>query len=30
MVELLPSLFRVCPKRIDGTPIEACTQYPLR
>ncbi|HEY1585915.1 MAG TPA: metallophosphoesterase family protein [Polyangia bacterium] len=30
MVELLPSLFRVCPKRVDGTPIEACTQYPLR
>ena len=30
MVEVLPSLFRVCPKRVDGTPIEACTQYPLR
>ena len=30
MVELLPSLFRVCPKRADGTPIEACTQYPLK
>jgi hypothetical protein len=30
MVELLPSLFRVCPKRVDGTPIEACIQYPLR
>ena len=30
MVELLPSLFRVCPKRVDGTPIEPCTQYPLR
>jgi hypothetical protein len=29
MVELLPSLFRVCPKRVDGTPIEACTQYSL-
>ncbi len=29
MVELLPSLFRVCPKRVDGTPIEACIQYPL-
>jgi hypothetical protein len=30
MVELLPSLFRVCPKRVDGTPIESCVQYPLR
>jgi hypothetical protein len=30
MVELLPSLFRVCPKRADGTPIEACTQYALK
>ena len=30
MVEVLPSLFRVCPKRVDGTAIEACTQYPLR
>jgi hypothetical protein len=30
MVELLPSLFRVCPKRVDGTPLEACTVYPLR
>ena len=30
MVEVLPSLFRVCPKRVDGTPIEPCTQYPLR
>ncbi|HEY2746979.1 MAG TPA: metallophosphoesterase family protein [Polyangia bacterium] len=29
MVEVLPSLFRVCPKRVDGTPIEACTQYPI-
>ncbi|MGZ3425060.1 MAG: metallophosphoesterase family protein, partial [Polyangia bacterium] len=29
MVEVLPSLFRICPKRVDGTPIEACTQYPL-
>lgn len=30
MVELLPSLFRVCPKRVDGTPLEACSVYPLR
>jgi calcineurin-like phosphoesterase family protein len=29
MVEVLPSLFRVCPKRVDGTPLESCTQYPL-
>jgi hypothetical protein len=30
MVELLSSLFRVCPKRVDGTPLEQCTVYPLR
>ena len=30
MVEVLPALFRVCPKRVDGTAIEACSQYPLR
>jgi hypothetical protein len=30
MVEVLPGLFRVCPKRVDGTPIESCIQYPLR
>jgi hypothetical protein len=30
MVELLPSLFRVCPKRVDGSPLESCTVYPLR
>ena len=30
MVELLPTLFRVCPKRVDGTAIEPCSQYPLR
>lgn len=29
MVEVLPSLFRVCPKHVDGTPLEPCTQYPL-
>lgn len=30
MVELLPSLFRVCPKHVDGSPLEPCTVYPLR
>jgi acid phosphatase type 7 len=30
MVEVLPSLFRVCPKRVDGTPIERCIQYPVK
>jgi 3',5'-cyclic AMP phosphodiesterase CpdA len=30
MVEVLPSLFRVCAKRVDGTAIEPCVQYPLK
>jgi hypothetical protein len=30
VVEVVPPLFRVCPKRIDGTPIEACAQLKLR
>jgi hypothetical protein len=30
MIELLPSLFRVCPKRVDGTALEPCTTYTLR
>lgn len=29
IVEVLPTLFRVCPRRPDGTPIEPCTDYPL-
>jgi hypothetical protein len=29
-VEVLPGFFRVCPKRPDGTPIESCTEYPLK
>jgi len=29
-VEVLPGFFRVCPKRSDGTPIEACADYPLK
>jgi acid phosphatase type 7 len=29
-VQVLPSLFRICPKRTDGTPLAACTSYPLR
>jgi acid phosphatase type 7 len=30
MVEVMPTLFRVCPKRTDGTPIEACATFPLK
>jgi hypothetical protein len=30
LVEVLPKLFRVCPKRPDGSPLEACVDYPLR
>jgi hypothetical protein len=30
VVEVVPPLFRVCPKRIDGSPIEACVQLKLR
>jgi len=30
VVEVVPPLFRVCPKRLDGTPIEACAQLKLR
>jgi hypothetical protein len=28
-VEVLPGLLRICPKRIDGTPLEACQQARL-
>ncbi len=27
MLEVMPSFFRVCPKRVDGTPIEPCVTY---
>jgi 3',5'-cyclic AMP phosphodiesterase CpdA len=30
LVEVMPSFFRLCPKRPDGTPIEACVELPLR
>ena len=30
MVEVMPTLFRVCPRRPDGTPIEACASFPLK
>jgi acid phosphatase type 7 len=30
MLEVMPSFFRVCPKRVDGTAIEACITYPLK
>jgi 3',5'-cyclic AMP phosphodiesterase CpdA len=29
LVELLPGLLRVCPKRPDGTPLETCVTYPV-
>jgi hypothetical protein len=29
IVEVLPTFFRICPKRPDGTALEACTTYPL-
>jgi hypothetical protein len=29
-VEVLPSLFRLCPKHPDGTAIYPCTSFPLR
>jgi hypothetical protein len=29
-VEVMPTFFRICPKRPDGTPIEACTELPLK
>jgi hypothetical protein len=29
LVEVMPSFFRLCPKRPDGTPIEACVSLPL-
>jgi hypothetical protein len=29
-VEVLPTFFRVCPKRPDGTPLEPCAEYPLK
>ncbi len=29
-VEVLPSLFRICPKRPDGTALSAWTSYPLK
>ncbi|HEY7953753.1 MAG TPA: metallophosphoesterase [Polyangia bacterium] len=29
MVEVLPHQFRICPKRIDGTPLEPCVDLPL-
>jgi 3',5'-cyclic AMP phosphodiesterase CpdA len=30
LVEVLPTFFRICPKRVDGSPLEACTELPLR
>src|SRR5581483_9956293 len=30
MVEVMPSFVRVCPKRPDQTPLEACTTLPLK
>jgi 3',5'-cyclic AMP phosphodiesterase CpdA len=30
VVEVLPSLVRVCPKRPDGMPLVACSTFPLR
>ncbi len=30
LVEVLPSLMRVCAKRPDGTPLERCVEYPLK
>jgi hypothetical protein len=29
LVEVLPTLFRVCAKRPDGTPLDACAALPL-
>jgi len=28
-VEILPTLMRICPRRLDGTPLEECQQIPL-
>lgn len=30
VVEVLPAFFRVCPRRLDGSAIEACATFPLR
>jgi len=30
VVEVMPSFFRVCPKRLDGTALEACSELPLK
>lgn len=29
-VEVMPTFFRVCPKRPDGSALEPCTEYPLK
>ncbi len=29
LVSVFPGFVRACPKKIDGSPLEACTQYPL-
>ncbi|HZS41759.1 MAG TPA: metallophosphoesterase [Polyangia bacterium] len=30
VVEVMPTFLRLCPKRLDGAPLEACTVLPLR
>ncbi|MCP4446516.1 MAG: metallophosphoesterase family protein [Myxococcales bacterium] len=30
LITVFPGHVRACPKRVDGTPLEACIQYPLK